>query len=182
MRTDAKRKNNLRPERLFMENKSSGKTRFNIVDLLIILLVLAVAAALVYAAVAKDRLSSADDSRVTYILRISNVKEDYVDFLKSGSTLFDSSSGVELGIIKSITAVNSKFVSKTVPSADAEAAVVSEYEDEFDLLITLTVTADVDSRGIASVGGNKILVGSKFYVRSGAFAEEAFCTGFSIEE
>ena len=56
-----------------------------------------------------------------------------------------------------------------------------KYDNLYDVFVTMTVKADVDSRGIAYVNKNKVLVGSKIYFRCGTFAAASFCTAFSIE-
>ena len=57
---------------------------------------------------------------------------------------------------------------------------ISEYDNLYDVYVTINVIADVDCRGIAYAGKNKILVGSRIYFRCGTFAGTSFCTEFNI--
>lgn len=163
-----------------MENKTSAKPRFNLIDALIILLVIVVAAGIVYATGLGDKLAERNDAQVTYVLRISDVKEEYLSLLGVGHTVFNSSTGNELGKISDIVKKKSVYTSSSAVSADGKSAVTYELDDMYDVYITVTGKADVDDRGIAVTDGQKILIGAKFYVRDGAFAATAFCTDFSV--
>ena len=167
-----------------MENKNARKSRFNFIDVIIIVMVLAVIAALIYFFVVKKNAPvSETEKTVVYTLKIPGVNSDCLSMIKENDVVTDSSTGNELGTVKEIQVKNSLYVGDTVVDDGKGAKTVahSEYDNLFDVYVTLYVTASIDSRGIAYVGSNRILVGSPFYVRDGSFAKKAFCTGFSIE-
>ena len=167
-----------------MENKIAKKSKFNFIDAIIIVLALAMIAALIYFfTVGNVSKTSGSDKTVIYTLKIPGVNADYLSLLKENDVITDSSSGNKLGTVKEVRYKNALFVGDTVADDGKGGKVVShsEYDNLYDVYVTLYVTATLDSRGIAYVGTSKILVGSPFYVRDGSFAKKAFCTDFSIE-
>ena len=167
-----------------MDNKNVQKSRFNFIDVIIIVLILAITAALVYLFVYKKSASSSvGEKTVVYTLKISGVNADYLSMIKENDVLLDSSTGTELGTVSKVVSKPTLYIGDTVidDGNGGKTVAHSEYDNLFDLYVTLSVTASVDERGIAYIGSNRILVGSPFYVRRDAFAKKAFCTDFSIE-
>ena len=86
------------------------KMKFNIMDVLILLGILAVAAVLLYVFVLSedtpvDSLSGSAATKVTYVVEITGVDDMYADKISVGETLIDSSKKVNIG---TITAVESQ--------------------------------------------------------------------------
>ena len=109
--------------------------------------------------------------------------KDYLPLIKKGETVTDSSTGALIGTITDVTSEKSKHVGSKITADTLGNRYISysEYDNLYDVFVTMTVKADVDSRGIAYVNKNKVLVGSKIYFRCGTFAAASFCTAFSIE-
>lgn len=175
----------IRRERLGdnMENKESGKSRFNFIDALIILTVLAIIGVIVYMTALGGGKISGTEKTVVYTLKISGVNSDYLPLISEGDKATDSSTGKEIGTIQSVRSVPTQYVGDTVitDSSGNKTVSVSEYDNLYDVYVTLYVTAEIDEKGIAHAGSSKILVGSRFYFRDATFASTAFCTEFSIE-
>lgn len=166
-----------------MENKENGKVRFNFIDAIIILAIIAVIGAIVYMTVLGGGESAGTEKPVAFTLKITGINEKYIETLTEGDTLYNSSTGDEIGKIKSFRTENTKFIGDSVVTDGSgnKSVSVSEYDNLFDVYITVIATASVDERGIAYIGASKLLVGSRFYIRDNAFAATAFCTEFSIE-
>ncbi len=166
-----------------MENKDQAKGRFNFIDVLIILMVLALIAVVVYMTVSDKESADHSEKTITYTVKLSGVNEDYLPLITAGSEVTDSSTGKPVGTISSVRSEKTKYIgSKAVADIQGNYSVTySEYDNLYDVYVTLYATGSVDSRGIAYVGGNRILVGSKLYFRCGTFAGTSFCTAFGIE-
>ncbi|MBQ9511323.1 MAG: DUF4330 domain-containing protein [Clostridia bacterium] len=167
-----------------MESKNVQKSRFNFVDVIVIVLALAMTAAIVYFFVSRRTTTApSGDKTVVYTLKLPGVNADYLAMIKENDTITDSSTGNVLGTVREVQAKHTLYVGDTVADdgKGGKTAAYSEYDNLFDVYITIYVTASVDDRGIAYIGSNRILVGSPFYIRHGAFAKKAYCTAFSIE-
>mgnify|MGYP004455938049 CR=1 FL=1 len=179
----AKNQNSVGKELVIMENKEMTKGRFNFVDVLIIVMVLAIIAVVVYMSVSDKKVAASSEKVVTYTVKLSGVNKDYLPLIKKGETVTDSSTGALIGTITDVTSEKSKHVGSKITADTLGNRYISysEYDNLYDVFVTMTVKADVDSRGIAYVNKNKVLVGSKIYFRCGTFAAASFCTAFSIE-
>lgn len=166
-----------------MEKSESGKSRFNFIDVLIILTVLAIVAVIIYMTTQSGTIASKNEKTVVYTLKLSGVNSDYLGLISEGDEVFNSSTGNSIGKITAVRRENTKLIGKTIvtDSTGAKSISVSQYDNLYDVYVTLYVTASVDDRGIAYVDGCRILVGSRFYFRDATFAGTSFCTDFSIE-
>lgn len=166
-----------------MENRDQVKGRFNFIDVLIILMVLALIAVVVYMTVSDKDSAEKSERAITYTVKLSGINEDYLPLITAGSKVTDSSTGKLIGTISDVRSEKTKYIgSKAVADSQGKYSVAySEYDNLYDVYVTLYVNGSVDSRGIAYAGGNKILVGSKLYFRCGTFAGTSFCTAFGIE-
>lgn len=166
-----------------MENKSAQKSSFNFVDVIIILLAASVAAAAIYVITRGTPAPSGTKANVTYTLVIKGVNEDHLNVISEGDVINNSSTGNALGTVTDVTPKHSVYIGdKVITDGHGNKTVSSsEYDNLYDVYVTMQTEASVDERGIAYVDGSKILVGAGFYVRKGALAKTAFCTSFSID-
>ena len=165
-----------------MENRERTRGRFNFVDVLIIVMVLAIIAVIVYMRVSDKKVAVSSEKSVTYTVRLSGVNEDFLPIIRNGETVYDSSTGKSVGTITSVRSEKTKYIGKTITSDTLGNRYINISEDDnlYDVYVTINVIADVDRRGIAYAGKNKILVGSRIYFRCGTFAGTSFCTEFNI--
>lgn len=165
-----------------MENRERAKGRFNFVDVLIIIMVLAIIAVIVYMTVSDKMVAASSEKTVTYTVKLPGVNADYISIIKAGEIAYDSSTGKSVGTINSVRTKKTKHVGSklSTDSSGNRHLSYSEYDNLYDVYVTISVTADIDDRGIAYVGENKILVGSRIYFRCGAFAGTSFCTEFNL--
>lgn len=168
-----------------MEN-TKKKNRFNIIDAIVILLIAALVFGIVYFIMMETGAlpgTSANEKTVVYTVRISGVDEPYLDSLASGGEAINSSTFAALGTItevKSQKAVSNSTLAVKTEDGKSYSLKQTEYEDKYDIYITLAATATVDERGIAYVGSQRITVGSCVYFRCGNFAAVTYITDFSI--
>lgn len=155
------------------------KARFNFIDALIILVILAIVGAAVYLIAMESRVNrSANLGNVDYIVRISGVSEDALAFIAVGDTVKDSVSGEVMGTIRSVktekTAYYGSFAKKNADGSYALAK--SQYPDRYDVYVTISANAVQDARGIYYLGTTKLLTGSAVYFKVPSFAAVSYVT------
>ncbi len=158
---------------------NNNKTRFNFVDVLVILVILAIIGASVLLILNRDDLLNlGEEVPVEYVVRISKVKADYLPLIKEGETVKNSSDGKEIGTILSVKTEPSPVYGDTAISDGNNGLTVSlgEAEDSFDVYVTIKTDASRDQRGILSTDGIRLLVGSTVYFKIPSFTSVSFIT------
>lgn len=166
-------------------SKIKTKTRFNFVDVIIILAIIAVIAAIVWIVLVQSGTVSTEKTvRVEYTLRFTLVREEYATYVKTGDTVKNSSTGNDIGSVIAVRRPEkSKYydIRTTVDEGGEQTVQVSEYPNLYDVFVTVASDATLSDSGIATVDGDKILIGSPMYFRDGLFAKEGFVTAFEIK-
>ncbi len=155
------------------------KARFNFIDALIILVILAIIGAAVYLiAMERHANRSANLGNVDYIVRISGVDEDALAFIAVGDTVKDSVSGEVMGIIRAVkTEKTAYYGSFAKQNADGSYTLAkSLYPDRYDVYVTISANAAIDARGIYYLGTTKLLTGSAVYFKVPSFAAVSYVT------
>lgn len=155
------------------------KARFNFIDALIILVILAIIGAAVYL-IAMDRHTnrSANLGNVDYVVRISGASEDALAFITIGDTVKDSVSGEVMGIIRAVRTEKSPYYGSYAKKADdgSYSLTKSQYPDRYDVYVTISANATIDARGIYYLGTTKLLTGSAVYFKVPSFAAVSYVT------
>jgi hypothetical protein len=155
-----------------VEERTSGfkpikkkKGRFNLVDLLLVLIVLAIVFVVVFVVdpFSIDLFGKAEQNvTLEYTVRIDNVEGVLVNKIQSGDEVVDAAIKNSLGYVSAVE----NDIPHTEPYYDAEAGAVSmkEYPDRYDLLVTVTAKATfAEGRGYA-VNDRRVAVGSQLYL------------------
>ncbi|MBO5454043.1 MAG: DUF4330 domain-containing protein [Clostridia bacterium] len=145
---------------------SENKKRFNLIDLLIIVVIIGVVF------VAWQYLSAGNkvaEGTVTYKINILKTEQNVADEIQVGDKIFDSVKNFEIGEVKEIVVtdatesvydeVNNVFKTVTVP-------------ERIDILITVEGNGKTDESGTV-VNGYELTVGKKMYIKGSNFATEA---------
>ena len=170
------------------KNETSGgaaakRTRgrsFNIIDVLIILAVLLLGAIVVNIVAPTawfKELISGSEQVIQYTVEFTGVDRDFVDNINENDTVVDSVSKFSLG---SVTAVdnNSHYRVLSYNEKTDEGGYVT-YQDRYNVLVTVTVTADYEEGKGFTVGDRRIAVGEKLSLRFPNFVGEGYCIGVS---
>lgn len=162
-----------------MENNKK-KTRFNVIDALVILLIIALALGAAYFIISSQdtRQISHYNKQVIYTVRISGVSEEYLGRFSEQDEVFDSKTFSSIGTITEITSEHTVSNSdKAVMNDDGSYTVKQgEYEDRYDIYLTISATADIDDRDVIYVGDQRIAVGTCVYLRCNNFAATTYIT------
>ena len=155
------------------------KARFNFIDALIILVILAIIGAAVYLIVMDRHTNrSANLGNVDYVVRISGASEEALAFITVGDTVKDSVSGEVMGIIRAVRTEKTTYYGTYAKKADdgTYALTKSQYPDRYDVYVTISANATIDARGIYYLGTTKLLTGSAVYFKVPSFAAVSYVT------
>lgn len=169
-------------------NREKKKARFNFIDAVIILIILAIIAAAAYLIVTD--MQQAKNPRQTgnmdFTVRISAVSEAALSLFEQGAVVKDSVTGEVIGEIAAVRSEKTRYFGNTAVANDTDPAEesgytvpVSEYDDKYDVYVTVIATAGKDARGIHYVGNTKILVGSTVYFKIPSFASISYVTEYT---
>ena len=157
------------------------KVRFNLIDAVIVIFILAVIAMVVYFLIGKFRLfEHPSDENFKFEIRIENVKKESLEslenlsLLEKGTVVRDSATGEEIGKIESYEAKKSIYYGGLIQSESGYVLGSTESEDEYDLYITVSCHADQDSRGIYMVDDIRMVIGEAVNFKIKSFSSIAY--------
>ena len=166
-------------------NREKKKVRFNFIDAIIILIILAIVAAAAYLLVndAQERQNPRQMGNMDFTVRIASVSEEALPLFELNTVVKDSVTGEVLGEIVAVRSEKTRYFGKiAIPSEENDGAYtvpVSEYEDKYDVYVTISTKAGKDTRGIHYAGDLKILVGSTVYFKIPSFTSIAYITEYT---
>ena len=158
------------------------KARFNWIDALIVIFILAVIATAAYFLIGSfrpDENQGGEDFKVE--IRIENVKKESLDSLESLSLLNpetvvkDAVTGEVFGKIVSVRTEKSRYYGGLIQDDNGGYTLGTvESEDEYDVYIMISAGAERDSRGIYTVNGVRMLIGESVHFKIKSFAATAY--------
>lgn len=152
------------------------KMKFNIMDVLILLAVAAVAAVLVYVFVLSentpvDSLGGTPTTKITYVVELTGIDDALSDNISVGETLIDAAKKMNIGTIVAVETQPYVYLGKNLTDGTMELTTVDNKST-----IYVTVEADATLTGIAySISGYDIYVGEKVYLSLPDFTGTGYC-------
>ena len=167
-------------------NHEKKKARFNFIDAVIILVIIAIIAAATYLIVTdvQEVKNPRQTGNMNFTVRISSVSKEAIALFKTGTVVKDSVTGEVIGDIIGVRFEKTRhFGNVAIPSDEAESGYtvpVSKYEDKYDVYVTIvTSSAEKDMRDIHYVGNTKILVGSTVYFKIPSFTSVSYIVEYT---
>lgn len=161
---------------------SRPRRRFNFIDFLLILFVLAivfVAVNVVSPMSIIDKLKSDTKHTIQYTVEFTGVSAEHLDKIKEADTVVDAVSKQNLG---SVTAIDDhKKYSVLEYNEATDMGVPVEHPDKHNVIVTISATATYREGVGYRVNDRRIAVGEKMALRFPDFAQEGYCIGLSIE-
>ncbi len=159
-------------------NKNDRRVRFGLADVIIILLVLSAVAGAVWFFVAGPLFDRGDDVRVTYEIRLTNLRSEMTSHIKVGDKVFDGVYGEAVGTVEDV-----RFEQYTEQVLDKNTgtpvnAVKAGY---YNIYLKINTTAK-HKDNTYSVADTDIRVGESMNVRLPDFCGTGYCTAFSVVE
>lgn len=166
-------------------NTFKKKNRFNIIDTFVIVIILALIAGVIFFVLHRGNsiYSDRSEKNITYTVCISGMDEAHLAAFEAGERVLNSSTLNHIGTISDIKAIKHKARTSTATKdAEGEGYTLDlvEYDDVYDVYITVTAKTSLDSRNIAYIDSQRITVGSAIYIRCGNFASPGHITNFVI--
>ena len=152
------------------------KMKFNIMDVLILLAIAAVAAVLLYVFVFSEHssagaLNGAQTTKITYVIELTDVDDALSDNISVGETLIDSAKKMNIGTIVAVESQPYVYLGKNVTGGTMELTTVDNKSTVY-----VTVEADATLAGISySISGYDIYVGKKVYLSLPNFTGTGYC-------
>ena len=150
--------------------------RFNLIDALLILIALALVLALIYLFAPFSwikNIATKDTQKIQYTVELLNVEETFIDKIQSNDVIVDSVSKNNLGTV-TLVDYNTKYSELQYVN---QQGVLVEYPNRYNVVVTVTATADYVSGEGYSVNGTRIAVGEKLFLRFPDFVSEGYCIG-----
>ena len=136
------------------------RARFNLIDTLIVLLILAIAAAVAYIFFFNGLDDTQNVHTIQYTVVVRAVPNEYVNNVKRGDHVVDSAQHYQLGTVVDYRYEPAKKETNDVVNGQGALAT---YENKSDLYITIEAQATLGTQ--FSIGGYEIGVGKTVYVR-----------------
>ena len=158
------------------------KMKFNIMDVLILLVIAAVAAVLLYVFVFSentpmDSLGGTQTTKITYVVEIANVDDIYADKISVGDTLIDSSKKMNIGTITAVESQPYVHLGKNLTNGTMELTTVDNRST-----IYVTVEADATLSGFSyNVNGYTVYVGQQVHLSLPHFVGSGYCIALEVQ-
>ena len=172
------------------ENKLSGtspkktekKVRFNFIDFLLIVIVLAIIASLVYVFLLSSLVKNitADETvEIQYTLELMGIDEKYLENIKEGDVVLDSVSNSNIGTVEAID--YSPQHADLVYDEENKVGILSPIAGRHDVVVTISATARYEAEDGYSVNGTRIAVGEKISARFPNYVCECYCISVPLD-
>ena len=161
--------------------RSQKKRSFNIIDFLIIVLALLVVGALVYVFLPTSWVKNLTADRtetIHYSIEILGVDEEFLECIKENDKVLDSVTKNDLG---TVTAVDYGIqYTQLEYSNEAQAGVLSPVAGKYNVIVTISATAEFEQGEGYSVNGKRIAAGEKIAARFPSYTCEAYCISVPV--
>ena len=163
--------------------KEKKKHKFNIVDFLILLLIVAIVGTAIYAVFAWSDIKalwSTSSKEIKYIVELREVDKDFVDNMniEKNNIVIDSVSKNQLGTVDDISSEPCRPLSYKIENGSP----VGDRQDDsskYNITIYISATAEYEKGVGYTVNGTRIAVGEILQLRFPQFASTAYCTHIS---
>lgn len=150
--------------------------KINIVDLLIVILLVSVAAGAYLFFFGGSEKQVVETAKLVYEFEITNVNQDFVDAINSGDPIRDSVRGNELGTVIGKASRKAVMLNEDLING---RYIIAEVPNAFDVVLTIEARANITPANII-VGGAEIKVGKKFYIKGKGYANQGFVTKMTL--
>lgn len=146
------------------------KRKFNVVDFLVLVLIVAIIGVAIYAVVYWANIKSLWATSTTdlqYAVELRGVDQKFVDKIKNGDAVTDAVSKNQLGIVDRVDKIE-KY------TTFSEGTLV-EHPDKFNITVYISATAEYEQGVGYTVNGRRIAVGEIIEMRFPNFSSVAYC-------
>lgn len=162
------------------------KSKFNLVDILLILGIVITLAACLYVFISLKDTSAApaaDSVKMVFTVELKQKEQSVVDAftkaLENGGSCFVSEKEKAPAVIKDVAVSTAKKSSSDMQTGEAK---LSDVEGRYDLLITLEAEGTMTEKDILADGTAPVKVGDEISVKGKGFAGYGFITSLELAD
>lgn len=168
--------------------KKKTKRSFNIIDFLVLLIIVTVIGASIYAIFSWSSIKSLWSTSTVdlqYTVELRGVDEEFINKIKAGDTVTDAVSKNQLGTVEKVDSIEKytvlDYTKNEVQSEDGKVptisynGVLSEYPDKYNVTVYISSSAEYESGIGYTINGRRIAVGEAIEMRFPEFSSTAYC-------
>ena len=156
--------------------------RFNILDVLLILLAIGivfVAVNIISPMAFIKNLQADSNHTIEYTVEFIGVDEEFIEAIKENDKVMDSVSKNSLGTVIAVD-YNTHY-SELKYDEENKAGKLVDYADKYNVIVTITAEGNyVEGEGY-NVNAHRIAVGEKMSLRFPDYVGEGYCISFSVD-
>ena len=162
------------------------KRKFNFIDFLILLLIVALVGTLIYAFSPWSqlkRLWTANETSIQYVVEIKGVDAEFITLIENGDSVINSVTKSSLGTVNKIDPPQQS--SELYYAWNEEKL---EYQGEmivvpnkYDIIVYITATAEYKQDVGYTVNGTRIAVGEELSLRFPDFSHNGYCIAIATD-
>ena len=156
------------------------KRKFNFIDFLIILVVVAIIGILIYVFspwAHIEKLWTNNKVELTYSGERKDVDIAYIESIKEGDNVINSVSKSSLGTVAEISKLEKAYVYDYVLNEQGEMTCIrSEHPQKYNITVKIVATAEYDKGVGYSVNGGRIAIGEMLDMRFPQYTCSGACT------
>ena len=160
-----------------------GRTSFNVLDVIIIIAVLFVIAAIVVAVIPQFNISAINGEavRITYTVIFKNVDESVYDKINANENVTETVTGALVGVVAEAPELELSY-EYVVTDENGNDVAKKNYSDGLGMDVTVTITANaIYKEGIGyTVDGYRIAAGKEMSLRFSDFSCVGYCESLSV--
>ncbi len=164
-------------------SKKRKSGRFNLIDLIIVVVILLVLATVIYVFAPFrwiQTMVKSETRTIQYTVEITNVDETFIDKIKENDLVVDAVSKNNLGSVSQGVDSHIQYTELGYKIEDNQTTgVLVKYPNRYNLVVTISATADYVEGSGYSVNGCRIAVGEKMFLRFPDYSCEGFCIGLT---
>ena len=166
--------------------KKVNKGKFNFIDFLVILVILAVIGLAIYVFspwTTVEKLWTSDAVDITYYVEVKDVAPEYIDLIKEGDTVLDAVSKNSIGTISEITYQSSYLYEYNVDDngkvscTRVNAPAQKDGNVAENITLKITVQADYEKGVGYTVNGCRVAIGELLNIRLPKYT----CSGYCVQ-
>ncbi len=169
-----------------MRTKNRKKGRFNVIDLLLVLIVLFVISAILYVFApfsTVKNLFTSEETTIEYTIEFIGVDKKYVNEIQKNDIVVDAVSKNHIGTVQAADYNNpyTEFEAIQKKNENTLEGVLVEHPDKCNVLVTIAATAKYGEGDGYRVNGYRIAVGEKMSLVFPNYMGEGYCIDLSLE-
>ena len=162
------------------------KRKFNFIDFLIVLMIVAIISVVVYALSPWSQIKklwTSEEVTLQYAVEFKDVDASFIDLIKNGHEAINSVNKSSLGKVNRIAAPEISTVLDYQLDAEKGVAqgILVEKDNKYNLTVYITATAKYEPNVGYTVNGSRIAVGEELFFRFPEFSCSGYCIAIEAD-